>query len=117
MQTRLWLASAATVALVTSYVFVASPSLHGQAPSVPGSDTTPDAATLDVIKSLDVKAIVDEAMQDMPCVAALGSRPRIGVSTRDVSDDEARAAGLSGITGAYVSDVPADSVAGRVPRE
>ena len=33
--------------------------------------------------------------------------------TRDVTAEEAKAAGLQGITGAFVSEVPADSVAGK----
>ncbi len=67
----------------------------------------------DAVKHLDVEVMVDDAMQDMPDVAMLTGRPRIGVSTRDVTAEEAKAAGLSGITGAYVSDVPADSAAGK----
>ena len=151
MQNRLWLASAAAVTMVATAAFVAGPTLHGQAPQVPGSDTTHDAATLerdidravrqaldqaglrngelsldlrqtieaatrtaqDAVKDLDVKVIVDDAMQDMPGMAMLGSRPRLGVNTRDVSADEARAAGLDGIIGAYVSDVSAESAAGK----
>ena len=152
MQTRLWLASAAAVAIVAAGAFVTSPTLYGQAPTqVPGSNATLDSAMLaqdvsqavrdaldkaglrngelsadlrrtieeatrtaqDAVKDLDVKVIVDEAMQDLPEMAMLGGRPRIGVTTRDVSAEEAKAAGLSGITGAYVSDVPADSPAGK----
>jgi PDZ domain len=67
----------------------------------------------DAVKNLDVEVMVDDAMQDLPGVAMLAGRPRIGVSTRDVTAEEARAAGLSGITGAYVSEVPADSAAGK----
>ena len=65
------------------------------------------------MRDIDVKVIVDDAMQDLPDMAMLGGRPRIGVSTRDVSAEEAKAAGLTGITGAYVSDVPPDSAAGK----
>ena len=39
MQTRLWLASSATVAIVAAGVFVAGPIVHGQAPQSPGADT------------------------------------------------------------------------------
>ncbi len=67
----------------------------------------------DAVKHLDVEVMVDDAMQDLPDVAMLAGRPRIGVSTRDVTAEEAKAAGLSGITGAYVSEVPADSAAGK----
>ena len=151
MQTRLWLASAATVAVVATGVFVAGPIVYGQAPQAPSADTFPDSADLasdinkavnealeksglgdgqfgvdvqriveeagksarQAVRDLDVKVIVDDAMQDLPDMALLGGRPRIGVRTRDVSAEEAKAAGLAGITGAYVSEVPADSVAGK----
>lgn len=151
MQTRLWLASSATVAIVTAGVFVASPLAQGQAPHATGADTIPDAAALsrdidtavrmaldeaglrngrlkvdvqrivddatraaqDAVRDLDVNVIVDDAMQDVPDVAIWGGRPRIGVRTRDVTVEEAKGAGLQGITGAFVSEVPADSVAGK----
>jgi C-terminal processing protease CtpA/Prc len=152
MQTRLWLASSATVAIVAAGVFVASPIAHGQAPQPPTSaDATPDTATLsrdidqavraaldqaglrngrlqvdvqhivedatraaqDAVRDLDVNVLVDDAMQDMPDMALWGGRPRIGVRTRDVTTEEATAAGLQGITGAFVSEVPADSAAAR----
>lgn len=151
MQTRLWLASAATVAVVATGVFVVSPTLYGQASRTPGPVTTPDADSItrdvdkavrealenagirngelsadlrqtieeatrtaqDVVKDLDVKVLVDDAMQGASDLAMLGGRPRLGVSTRDVTADEAKAAGLSGITGAYVSDVASDSPAGK----
>jgi membrane-associated protease RseP (regulator of RpoE activity) len=151
MQTRLWLASAATVAVVATGVFVVSPTLHGQAPRTPGTDSTADADAItrdvdkavrealdnagirngeltadlrqtiehatrtaqDVVKDIDVKVLVDDAMQSASGLAMLDGRPRIGVSTRDVTADEAKAAGLSGITGAYVADVASESAAGK----
>ena len=58
MQTRLWLASIATVAVVAAGVFVASPIAHGQAPQVPGTDTVPDSAAL----SRDISAAVKDAL-------------------------------------------------------
>ena len=69
-------------------------------------------AAQDAVKDLDVEVFVDDAMQGAG-VAMLGSRPRLGVSTRDVTEEEAKAAGLSGITGAYVTDVAADSAAAK----
>jgi serine protease Do len=151
MQTRLWLASSATVAIVTAGVFVASPIARGQAPQAPGADAIPDSATLsrdtdtavrialddaalrngrlkvdvqrivddatrvaqDVVRDMDVNVFTDDAMQDMPEMMIWGGRPKIGVHTRDVTADEARAAGLQGITGAFVSEVPTDSAAGK----
>ena len=152
MQTRLWLASSATVAIVAAGVFVASPIAHGQAPQPPaGADTIPDAAALshdldqavrialdeaglrngrlkvdvqrivedatraaqDAVRDMDVNVFVDDAVQDMPDMAVFGGRPRIGVRTRDVTAEEAKAAGLQGISGAFVSEVPADSAAGK----
>ena len=67
----------------------------------------------DVVRDMDVNVIVDDAMQDLPDMAVLGGRPRIGVRTRDVTADEAKAAGLQGITGAFVTEAPADSAAGK----
>ncbi len=117
MQTRLWLTGAAAVAVVAAGVYVASPTLHGQTtPKAPRMETIPDAAmrtAQEAVKHVDVEVMVNDAMQDLPDVAMLGGRPRIGVSTRDVTAEEAKAAGLSGITGAYVSEVPADSAAGK----
>ena len=114
MQTRLWLASAATVAVVATGVFVAGPIVYGQAPQAPpGADTFPSSAdfardidkavnealeksglrdgrfSVDVqriveeagksaqqaVRDMDVKVIVDDAMQDMPDMAMLGGRP------------------------------------------
>lgn len=151
MQTRLWLASAATVALVATGVFVVSPTLHGQASPTPRAGSRLDADTIardvdkavrealehagirngalsadlrqtieqatrtaqEVVKDLDVKVLVDDAMQGASELAMLGGRPRLGISTRDVTADEAKAAGVSGITGAYVADVASDSAAGK----
>lgn len=153
MQTRLWLAGSATAVIAAAGVFVAGPTLHGQAPgpqavapAKPNADSidadieqavrealdkaglengqlsvdvrrTIEEATQaaqDAVKNIDVQVMVDDAMQDaMPGLAMLGGRPRIGVTTRDVTADEAKAAGLSGITGAFVSDVPAESAAGK----
>jgi membrane-associated protease RseP (regulator of RpoE activity) len=67
----------------------------------------------EAVKHVDVEVMVDDAMQDLPDMAMLAGRPRIGVSTRDVTAEEAKSAGLSGITGAYVIEVPADSAAGK----
>jgi serine protease Do len=70
-------------------------------------------AAHDAIRDLDVDVIVDDAMQGLSGLSSLGGQPRLGVSTRDVTADEAKAAGLSGITGAFVSDVNADSAAAK----
>jgi S1-C subfamily serine protease len=67
----------------------------------------------DAVRDVDVEVLFDDALQDMPDMAMFGGRPRIGVRTRDVSAEEASAAGLPGITGAYVSEVPVDSPAGK----
>ncbi len=67
----------------------------------------------DVVGDLDVRVLVDEAMQGAPDVAMLTGRPRIGASTRDVTAEEAKAAGLNGISGALVTSVTPESVAGR----
>lgn len=70
----------------------------------------------DAVKDVDVRVLVGDALQDLPDMAhleLLGGRPRLGVSTRDVTAEEASAAGLSGITGAYISDVQAESAAGK----
>ena len=50
-------------------------------------------AAQDAVRDLDVKVFVDDAMQDLPDMAMLGGRPRIGVRTRDVTAEEATAAG------------------------
>lgn len=152
MQPRLWLASAAAVTLVAGGVYVASPTVHGQAPKTPATDDRPkdvfdddrlardieqavegalaqsglrdgrlsadiqravDEATRtaqEVVRDLDVDVIVDDAMQD---VELLGGRPRLGVSTRDLTADEAKAAGLAGIAGAFVTQVEPESPAGK----
>jgi serine protease Do len=70
-------------------------------------------AAQDAVRDVDVEVLVDDALQGMPDMAMFGGRPRIGVRTRDVSAEEASAAGLPGITGAYVSEVPVDSAAGK----
>lgn len=119
MKTRLWVASTAAVAVVAAGVVVAGPTLYGQAPKAPGSDVDLEKtieyatrAAQDAVKDLDVEVLVDDAMQGAG-VTMLGSRPRLGVSTRDVTEEEAKAAGLSGITGAYVTDVAGDSAAAK----
>ncbi len=66
----------------------------------------------DAVRDVDVRVLVDDAMQGMPDVAWLG-RPRLGVSTRDVTAEEAKAAGLDGITGAYAATVSPESAAGK----
>jgi serine protease Do len=160
MQPRLWLASAAAVTVVTAGVYVASPTLHGQAGPAPAPPTTEhqrrpapapsdqddlgrdleraiedalaasglrDGGRLsadvqraveeatryaeDVVRDIDVDVVVDDAMQEVAMLA--GGRPRLGVSTRDVTADEARAAGLNGIAGAYVTEVAPDSAAAK----
>ena len=65
----------------------------------------------DVVAHLDVDGMVGDAMQGLSGLSSLGGQPRLGVSTRDVTADEAKTAGLSGITGAFVSDVSSDSAA------
>ncbi|HTU99733.1 MAG TPA: PDZ domain-containing protein [Luteitalea sp.] len=67
----------------------------------------------DVARDIDVSVAVDEAMQGMAGLTSLGGQPRLGIGTRDITADEARAAGLPGITGAWVSDVRAESAAGK----
>lgn len=159
MQPRLWLASAAAVTVVTAGVYVASPTLHGQAapaPAPPSTETDrrpapapsdPDnlgrdiertieealeksglrdgrfsadvqqaveEATRyaeDVVRDIDVDVVVDDAMQEVAMLG--GGRPRLGVSTRDLTADEAKAAGLNGITGAYVTEVAPESAAAK----
>ena len=151
MHTRLWLASAVTVAVAGTGTFVASPTLHGQTGDRKvqvDKEIADDAERIaaDVAKSardawrhgfdadlvgldvkqiveqarraaqeaareLDVDTIVNDAMQSVSMVG--GGHPRIGVSTRDVTAEEAKAAGLAGITGAFVSEVPTDSVAAK----
>lgn len=135
MQTRFWLASAATVALAATGALVAGTiSLHGQAPQAtapqrsgppPESDALLDHDALareireavqtaqDAVKDIDVEVLVADAMQGVPDLALLGGQPRLGVQTRDVTADEAKAAGLSGITGARVLEAPAGSAAGK----
>ncbi len=70
-------------------------------------------AAQEAVKDIDVHVVVDDAMQDLPGLAMMGGRPRIGVNARDVTAEEAKAAGLAGITGAYVIEVPADSAAAK----
>lgn len=65
--------------------------------------------TRDAMRDIDVDALVDTALQDLP--GLMGGRPRLGVSTRDVTAEEAKAAGLPGVTGAYVEDVSEDTAA------
>ena len=69
MQSRLWLASAAAMTLVATGVFVASSTVHGQAPTVPGSDTTPDAGTL----SRDIDRAVRQALSAHQLATPLSS--------------------------------------------
>lgn len=158
MQTRLWMAGAATVALVGTGVLAASPTLRAAAaawdsqpsPSAPppGADSqarpeddmardieqaveqalqgaglrdgqldiklrkvVQDAtrSAQEAVKDIDVKVMVDDAMQGLGDLGGM-DRPRIGVMARDVTADEAKAAGLPGITGAFVMEVPAESV-------
>lgn len=133
MPPRLWLASAAALTLVTAGAYVASPPLHGQAaPKAPGTDAdrVPDVVApmemardirkaveeatrhaQDVVRDLDVEVMVDDAMQSV--VGLAGGRPRLGVSTRDLTAEDARAAGLGGIAGAYVTDVAPGSAAAK----
>ena len=47
----------------------------------------------DAVKDLDVEVLVADAMQDVPDVAMLAGRPRMGCQTRDVTADEAKAGG------------------------
>ncbi len=122
MHTRLWLAGTTTLTLVAAGVYLASPIVHGQAARTPGADpfgavrqAVQEAARTaqEVVRDLDVEVIVDHAFQDVPDMAVLDSRPRIGVRTRDLTAEEAKAAGLAGITGALVAEVPADSAAAK----
>lgn len=155
MQPRLWLASAAAVTLVAGGVYVASPTLHGQAaPQAPaagadrthekreGEDLSRDVQQAvdeamaqsglrdgrlsvevqqavaeatrqahEAVRDLDIDLVVDDAMQGV--TALVGGRPRLGVSTRDLSAEEAKAAGLTGIAGAWISEVAPDSAAAK----
>lgn len=70
-------------------------------------------AAQDVVRNLDVDEMVDEAMQGLSGLSSLGGQPRLGVSTRDVTAEEAKTAGLSGIAGAFVNDVNSDSAAAK----
>ncbi len=128
MQSRIWLANVAAAAIVTSGGFAVSPTLHGQ--DARGTRTTEDRerivdvervieratrAAEDAVRDIDVEALATQAleMQDFAQEFALGGRPRLGVSTRDVTVEEAKAAGLDGVTGAFVSEVTPDSAAAR----
>lgn len=159
MQPRLWLASAAAVTVVTAGVYIASPTLHGQAAPAPAppaaeNERRPERAPSDhddlgrdleraieealaksglrdgrlsadvqqavedatryaeeVVRDIDVDVVVDDAMQEVAMLA--GGRPRLGVSTRDLTAEEAKAAGLNGITGAYVTEVAPESAAAK----
>ncbi|BCS35999.1 hypothetical protein TBR22_A52360 [Luteitalea sp. TBR-22] len=148
MQTRLWMAGAATVALVSTGVLAAHPLVQGESAVTPIEDAGQDVpkqapgrdieqivekaleqagirngqfdidvrqmveqatrAAQDAVKDVDVKVIVDDAMQELGDLAG-GDRLRIGVRARDVTADEAKAAGLPGIAGAFVVEVPAES--------
>lgn len=68
---------------------------------------TIEAATRDV----DVDAIVAKAMQGVE--GMLAGTPRLGISVRDVTADEAKQAGLDGITGAWVTSVAPESAAAK----
>lgn len=61
------------------------------------------------LAGLDVDAIVAEALQDAE--SWLPDTPRLGVAVRDLTAEEASAAGLPGIAGAWVTEVRADSPA------
>lgn len=65
----------------------------------------------DVVRELDIDVVVDDAMQDVALLP--DGRPRLGVSTRDLTAEEAKAAGLNGITGAYVTEVAPESAAAK----
>jgi C-terminal processing protease CtpA/Prc len=67
----------------------------------------------DVVGNLDVDVMVDDAMQGLSGLSSLGGQMRLGVGTRDVTADEAKTAGLAGITGAFVNDVNSDSAAAK----
>ena len=133
MHTRLWVAGTATAALVGTGVFIATPTIHGQSPA-PKPQTDVEVvvekatrAAQDAVKDIDVKVVVDEAMRSaqeamkdidvkvlvddaMQGVGDLGGgRLRLGIQARDTTADEAKAAGLPGITGAFVIEVPAES--------
>lgn len=66
----------------------------------------------EAVKNLDVQVVVDDAIEGLGEVGGEG-RLRIGIRARDVTADEARTAGLSGITGAFAMEVPADSAAAK----
>ncbi len=112
MQTRHWLAGMTVAAVAATGVFVASPALHGQAAEPAGPKAT-DESQRDRAATMDVERLVDDAMQQASEMAFAGGRPRIGIGTRDVTADEAKAAGLPGIGGAWVAEAPADSAAGK----
>ena len=129
MQSRFWLANVAAAAIVISGGFVVSPTLYGQ--DAPGTRTTSEdrerivdveriveratRAAEEAVKDIDVEVLATQAleMRDLAQEFALGGRPRLGVSTRDVTAEEAKAAGLDGVTGALVSEVAAGSAAAK----
>lgn len=65
----------------------------------------------ELVRDIDVDVLVDDAMQEVTMLA--GGRPRLGVSTRDLTTEEAKAAGLDGIAGAYVTEVMPESAAAK----
>lgn len=65
----------------------------------------------DALESVDLDAVVAQAMRRVD--EALAGSPRLGVAIRDLTAEEAKAAGLEGIAGAWVTDVTADSPAGK----
>lgn len=65
-------------------------------------------AAQDAMRDLDVDVLVGNALQSLTIV---GGPVKLGIRPRDVTAEEAKAAGLPGITGAWVSDVSAESVA------
>ncbi|MBA2356582.1 MAG: PDZ domain-containing protein [Acidobacteria bacterium] len=120
MQTRIWLASTVAVACAVAIGAAATPMLDGQASAdavpaastrveekVTRAETRAQRAVQDAVRDIDV--VVDTALQGLP--ALMAGRPRLGISTRDVTTEEATTAGLSGITGALVADVSQDSAA------
>lgn len=117
MQIRNWMAGSVAVALAAAGVVVtasplqttAKPDEHVDAHAEAKSGVEKDIAS-------DVESAVERAMRQaergLAQLRVMG-RPRLGITTRDVTAEEARTAGLDGPTGAYVVTVTPDSAAAR----
>lgn len=106
MDNRYWVASGMALALAAAGVGVTATTLETSARMEPPSATAESSMTKAGSLANDAAA---RALAQVPVFA----RPRLGVSTRDVTAEEARAAGLDGPTGAYVTKVTPDSPAAK----